>query len=446
MLRQGYERVFGSATASPAPSRDLVWPGGLSQRERVLDMAWLIFFVGAIGLQPPIPVATEMFVWFPADLMVLTALWLMPGPFLALARRNLLLLTWPLLAILSTFWSIVPSISLYHGLQLLMTVLVGVMLCLHANLFRVIQLYYVALTIGAVLSLLYVVIQPGTAVWPTGEWQGLFRHKNMLGNAMALQVVTGVCLFLQGWRREFTGPATAFGTFMLAMSRSGAGTVAAVIALTPLLPMFLYRRGHTVFFFSMGVLVAAVAASLLYVDAAHIDVVQSVLDGLGKDATLTGRTMLWEFGMQAFEERPWYGFGYHAWWQSDETAANMLRLVMKQDLFIFHNMFMESAVGFGIWGPIALAVVILFALATAVRAFVTDPQYIKAWPPLFIVLVLFQGTAEQALFNNHGLAEVVLVAICSEAMRRKEHVSGTGARSGAADSRIMPAVPGAVLR
>jgi len=147
--------------------------------------------------------------------------------------------------------------------------------------------------------------------------------------------VTGVCLFLQGWRREFTGPATAFGTFMLAMSRSGAGTVAAVIALTPLLPMFLYRRGHTVFFFSMGVLVAAVAASLLYVDAAHIDVVQSVLDGLGKDATLTGRTMLWEFGMQAFEERPWYGFGYHAWWQSDETAANMLRLVMKQDLFIF---------------------------------------------------------------------------------------------------------------
>src|SRR6185295_9556706 len=267
------------------------------------DMAWLLFFVGAIGLQPPIPVALELLVWFPADLMVLIALWLLSGPFLALARRNLLLLTWPLLAILSTFWSIVPSISLYHGLQLLMTVLVGVMLCLHANLFRVIQLYYVALTIGSVLSLLYVGIQHATAVWPTGEWQGLFRHKNMLGNAMALQVVTGVCLFPQGWRREFTGPATAFGAFMLAMSRSGAGTVAAVIALTPLLPMFLYRRGHTVFFFSMGVLVAAVAASLLYVDAAHIDVVQSVLDGLGKDATLTGRTMLWEFGMQAFEER-----------------------------------------------------------------------------------------------------------------------------------------------
>lgn len=446
MLRQGYERVFGEATANRGPPRDLIWPSGLSPRERTLDLAWLVFFTGAIGLQPPIPVGTEMLVWFPADLMVLIVLWLLPGPFLALTRRNLPMLTWPLLAILSTFWSIVPGISLYHGLQLLMTVLVGVMLCLHANLFRVIQIYYVALTVGAVLSLLFVFVQPGTAIWPTGEWQGLFRHKNMLGNAMALQVVTGVCLFLQGWRREFTGPATAFGAFMLAMSRSGVGIVAAAIALTPLLPMFLYRRGHTVFIFSMGVLLAAVAASLLYVDAAQIDVVQSVLDGLGKDATLTGRTMLWDFGIQAFEERPWQGFGYHAWWASDETAANMLRLVMKQDLFIFHNMFMETAVAFGVWGPIALGGVILFVLVIAVRAFVTDPQYIRAWPPLFIVLLLFQGTGEQALFNNHGLPEIVLVAICSEGMRRQAKIGDAGARSGMAGSHVMSSAPGTVLR
>ena len=445
MLRRGYERALGGAPANHGRSHDLIWPSGLSPRERALDLAWLVFFVGAIGLTPPIPVAPEMLVWFPADLMVLVALWLLPGPFVLLARRNVLMLTWPLLAIMSTFWSIVPGISLYHGLQLLMTVLVGIMLCLHASLFRVIQIYYVALTIGAVFSLLYVFVEPGIAVWPTGEWQGLFRHKNMLGNAMALQIVTGACLFLQGWRREFTGPATAFGAFMLAMSRSGAGIVAAAIALTPLLPMFLYRRGHMVFIFSMGVLVAAIAASFLYIDAAHIDVVQSVLDTLGKDATLTGRTMLWEFGMRAFEERPWQGFGYHAWWQSDETPANMLRLVMKQDLFIFHNVFMETAVAFGIWGPIALAAVILFALATAIRAFVTDPQYINAWPPLFIVLILFQGTAEQALFNNHGLYEVVLVAICSEAVRWKVQVF-RGDRSGMAGSLAMNVAQRTVLR
>jgi hypothetical protein len=118
---------------------------------------------------------------------------------------------------------------------------------------------------------------------------------------------------------------------------------------------------------------------------------------------------------------------------------------MKQDLFIFHNVFMETAVAFGIWGPIALAAVILFALATAIRAFVTDPQYINAWPPLFIVLILFQGTAEQALFNNHGLYEVVLVAICSEAVRWKVQVF-RGDRSGMAGSLAMNVAQRTVLR
>jgi exopolysaccharide production protein ExoQ len=439
MLRQGSLRNTADATASGERPRDLIWPSGISQRERALDLAWLIFFLGAIGLDPRFPVAMEMLVWLPADLTVLVALWLLPGPFLALARRNLLLLIWPLLAITSTIWSLVPGISLYHGLQLLMTVLVGIMLCLHANLFRVIQLYFVALTLGAFLSLLYVFVSPGTAVWPTGEWQGLFRHKNMLGNAMALQVVTGVCLFLQGWRREFTGPATAFGAAMLAMSRSGAGIVAAVIVLTPLLPMFLYRRGHMVFVFSMGILLAALAATLLYIDAERIDVAQSVLDSLGKDATLTGRTVLWEFGRQALEERPWLGYGYHAWWQSAETPANMLRLVMKQDLSIFHNTYLETAVAFGVLGPIVLGAVMLFAFGTSVRAFMSDPQYIKAWPPLFVLLVLFQGTAEQTLFNNHGLVEVVLVAICSAGMRRTDRSGDEAAHPGRVGFRGMPA-------
>jgi hypothetical protein len=48
-------------------------------RERMLDAPWLLFFVGAIGLDPRFPVALAMLVWFPADLMVLIVLWLLPG-------------------------------------------------------------------------------------------------------------------------------------------------------------------------------------------------------------------------------------------------------------------------------------------------------------------------------------------------------------------------------
>ena len=272
---QGIERIAGGSAASVGRSADLSWPKGIGHRELARDLAWLTFFVGALGLNPPFEmVRPETVVWFPADFAVLIGFWLWPGPFLALIRRNALLLSWPLLAIASTIWSVMPGISLYHGLQLLMTVLVGVLLSLHVKLFRVIQLFFVASTIGAVLCLMFVFVSPGTAIAPGGEWTGLFRHKNLLGMAMAIQIITGACLFLQGWRPGFTAAATALGAGMLVMSRSGAALVALAVAVMLLLPVFLYRRGHTVFVFSAGLLLSALAAGLLYIDAAGIDIAE----------------------------------------------------------------------------------------------------------------------------------------------------------------------------
>ena len=430
----------------PSPA-DLSWPKGIAHRELARDLAWLIFLVGALGLNPPFEfVRPETAVWLPADLAALIGFWLWPGPFLAIIRRNVLLLSWPLLAIASAIWSVMPSISIYHGLQLLMTVLVGVLLAVHVKLFRVIQLFFVALTIGAVICLIFVFVSPGTAIAPGGEWTGLFRHKNVLGMTMATQVITGACLFLQGWRPGFTAAAATLGVGMLLMSRSGSALVSLTIAMTLLLAVFVYRRGHMVFVFSMGVLLSALAAGLLYTDAARIDIVESVLDSMGKDSSLTGRTLLWEFGMDAFQERPWLGFGYHAWWATGETAAETLRMVTKFQLFMFHNNFLEVAVAFGVLGLIALGAVILFVLATSVRAFLADPQYIRAWPLLYLLLILIQATAENPLFNNHGLVEVLLVAIGSAGLQRRDGVGPSAAHSSEVVSRLTPGARGVIWR
>lgn len=419
MPGRGTAQGAEDSTPSAESSADLNWPVGVSREQLRIDLAWLVFFLIAIGLNLPFYSGRlEAFVWFPADLAALIAIWLRPGPFLAVARRNALILTWPLLAMTSTIWSVSPNSSFYHGAQLLMTVLVGILLSLHAGLFRVLQIYFLALAMAAVLSLFFVFASPGMAVWPSGEWQGVFRHKNMLGHAMGTLIVTGVCLFLQGWRPRFTAAVTAFAAGMLLMSRSGSAIVTVIVALSPLMLIVLYRQGYIVFIFTIGVLLSAAAVGLLYIDSSGIDLKESVLEALGKDSTLTGRTILWEFGLQAFEENPWLGYGYHGWWESGETAVGTLRMVVKQDLALFHNNFLEVAVAFGIWGPLALGSVILFVVITSARAFLADPQYIKAWPLLYMVLILFLCTSENPLFNNHGLHEVLLVAVGTAGMRR----------------------------
>ena len=53
-----------------------------------------------------------------------------------LALGNPSLLAWPVLAMVSSLWSLTPGASLYQGLQLLMTVLVGYLSCTLLDLRR----------------------------------------------------------------------------------------------------------------------------------------------------------------------------------------------------------------------------------------------------------------------------------------------------------------------
>ena len=55
------------------------------------------------------------------------------------ARRNAVLVAWPALATVSLLWSLTPGLSLYHGLQLLTTVLVGSMLTIFARIEKLVS-------------------------------------------------------------------------------------------------------------------------------------------------------------------------------------------------------------------------------------------------------------------------------------------------------------------
>ncbi|MFZ8379515.1 hypothetical protein ACO1LW_13610, partial [Staphylococcus aureus] len=46
-----------------------------------------------------------------------------------------------------------------------------------------------------------------------------------------------------------------------------------------------------------------------------------VLDFLGRDVTLTGRTILWNWGIEVWAQRPILGWGYGAYFATPEAAA-----------------------------------------------------------------------------------------------------------------------------
>src|SRR3546814_19775759 len=46
----------------------------------------------------------------------------------------------------------------------------------------------------------------------------------------------------------------------------------------------------------------------------QLDPVEIALDALGKERTLTGRSILWEYAMTQNEMQPWLGNGFDAFW------------------------------------------------------------------------------------------------------------------------------------
>ena len=226
------------------------------------DALWVAFiFVACYATTPVKDLALERYVWLAADITVFAFLLYQTSKFTRILSDNLVVLSWPILACMSALWSVAPAISLYHGVQLLLTVLVGCYLCIYASLERILQLLFVALLLTAVLSALYVIGNPSAAIGAGGEWQGLFPHKNVLGHMMALLILTGVCLFLQGWRPLLSGSGILIATAMILLSRSGVGLVAIVIVLAPLPLAILFRTGWIAFSIAIGLLLIALSTS-----------------------------------------------------------------------------------------------------------------------------------------------------------------------------------------
>lgn len=385
--------------------RAQAWPLGVGLRALLIDAFWIIFLFGASSAPHPLGMQNvEGPFWFAGYLAVVAVVLADKGGFLQLVRKHAIFLTWPLLACVSMIWSLTPRMSIYHGVQLFMTIMVGLLLCYHASLQRILQLLFAALLVCAALSVVFAVAQG-----QMGEWRGVFPHKNVLGHMMCLLLITGFCLFLSGWRPLVSAGAMCLALVLLFLSRSGTSVIALAVALCVLPFVIAMRRGSVWFATFLGLAVMSIATFLLVMEVMNINLVRVVLDALGKDETLTGRTILWEFGMEAFQSRPWLGHGYKAYWDSPETSALLLRTVIDQELWFFHNNFLDVGVAFGIVGITLLSAGLLIALFVTVKRSVTSWEYAALWPPVYIVFVLVLSTAENPLFQNHSLHQLLFI-------------------------------------
>lgn len=400
----------------PAPAAVLGKPLPLSTlritKGTITDLAWILFIIGAGSAARPLGVQNvERYFWLAADLIVVLFLLHDYRPLLTMSLKNKLLMTWPAIATLSALWSYNPGISLYHGLQLFMTTMVGFLFCSQIDRKRIPRILFLGLLVCLLSSVAFKFVNPHQAYDGNGAFQGVFTHKNVLGSMMTLLIFTSTCLFFAHWRPLLTLAAAAAAAIVLVMSKSGTALIMAVLTLMPIMLAFLVRRGPRTLSAGVGAIIVISVLACTAIVFAQIDVFGLALASVGKDATLTGRTILWGFGADAFLEHPWLGFGYKGYWESTQSTVFYLRYVIGQDLWFFHNNFIEMAVAFGFMGPILLIAGILQGYGRTLRVFLRDHDYISLWYVLFMVCVTIDSFVEYPLFLNHGLYQFLFVAV-----------------------------------
>jgi len=390
----------------------------IAKSSLLVDVGWVAFIFGAANGLRIVPIENpERYFWAPLDAIVFYFLIRQSRLFVGVLKENRAIALWPALAAASAIWSVLPSTSLYFGLQLLMTILAGVLLCLYADLQKILILLFIGLFLTALASLAVCLAHFSRAFGANGEWLGVFPHKNFLGLYMTLFVITAICLFYSRWRRVLTLSGFMLGVALILLSRSGTALLSLLICFAVFVFLSAARYGNNALATLTGLTIAGAAAAAFIVGSGEFDVGTKILAALGKDSTLTGRTTIWDFGWEQFLHDPILGVGYRAYWDSPLTSSGMLQAVMKQSLPHFHNNFLDVAVGLGSVGLLLFLVGVGSTVATVARIYMRRPDYLNLWPVLFLCHTLVSCIAEAPIYLNHSLFQTLLI-VATSARRR----------------------------
>ncbi|RCW87675.1 O-antigen ligase family protein [Phyllobacterium bourgognense] len=145
-----------------------------------------------------------------------------------------------------------------------------------------------------------------------GLWRGIFAHKNIAGPVMAAFSFAGIYLLRRGWR------GTGIVLLMLALwfvAHTGSKTATALVPIVIFLVMF---PGMFGFRMIAAVLIAAALIGFFFftIGTLFFPATHDLLVQLGADTTFTGRTSIWQFGLEKLAATPWRGYGFESFWEA----------------------------------------------------------------------------------------------------------------------------------
>jgi exopolysaccharide production protein ExoQ len=312
-----------------------------------------------------------------------------------LMKRSPLALLVVALALVSTIWSEDAQLTLRRSIGLLGTVAFAYYVVARFDLAAFLRVFAWTMAIAACLSAFVVVAMPDFGLMQdayVGSWRGIFNHKNGLGIAMVLGMLT---LIIACPKRPVLAGIVAAGAALLcgvevaATQSVTSYATAALCAVAAIL--LLIARSTRIGRIIAIVLVVLASGTLLGALVSGPDV-GNALEAIGRESSLTGRTDLWSSAIRAIGDRPFFGFGYDVFWETNGIFLQYNPGAVWA--YGSHNGYLEALLDFGLVGGAIIAALIVIGLLRASALAAATSSRAVAWPLLAIIAFVVVNLSE----------------------------------------------------
>lgn len=335
----------------------------------------------------------------------------------------------PIMCVVSAVWAPDSSDAIRKGMLFALTAVAAIYAAARLSGRQILTVFLAAEVIAVAMS----VMKPNII---GGAWTGIFGQKNFLAVHMFILFTCALAVTLDRgsnrWIRLGAIAMVPVAMFVIVMAKSATTTLLLIGGGGALVghallwsPASRVKHMRTLLVVIMSVLVVSII--LVLFGLMQFDAEGKLLDALGKDSTLTGRTYLWTVAERVMAEHPLTGVGAEGFWRAEYGAANSITEYFFYDSYVhfsFHNSYLENGVAFGYPGYWATVFLAGWAIFSAAMNWIRNQTILNAAFLILAVMVIIRSTAEIDLALEFAGTAVLLFigAIRREKIPRTQYV------------------------
>jgi len=313
--------------------------------------------------------------------------------------------------VISTAWSQDASLTLHKAAFLILTTLFGIYFARRYPVESQMRMICIAGLLTALLSLALAAFLPRYGMdhdAHEGVLIGIFTQKNVCAREMLFLFATVLSYRPRSSYMKLCRIA-AIPSILLVIIATGSKTALLItVAVCGLFALFaLCAR------VSRGIIAAAGAVGLSLLAIAGIlasSHLPWVVEMLGRDGTMTGRTEIWRAVLVSIMKHPLLGYGFSAFWLSLQGESANVILALRWAVPAAHNGFLEIWLQLGFVGLLIFLAGFLFALHAAIRGLRRGACAETTWPFAVLLLTLVYNLDESSLMQPNDFLWLLYVA------------------------------------